>query len=383
MNVLIICEGKITRLGRVRRTIELLQEMNANIYSLSGENSNEYQFVSQMLLPKMSLSSVKRLGRFLLRILRWMVHFYGVRKSITKTITGLSLNIVTENAKWDIIIVEHIDFLPLACELKKKQGGRILFDVRDFYPREFEKYFMFKWLEAGYRKQVFKHLLIECDVVITVSKGLVKGLKEEYGITSHLIRSIPSYANLTPTSMQPNVIRLVHHGSANADRLLGEMIKMVKKLDKRFTLDFYLVGSDEEINKLKEIAGDSKAIRFNQPVSFDRLLRELNKYDAGLFFFVPTTFNIRHCLPNKLFEVIQARLMVITSPIDGIADIVKEYECGLVLPSFDFESAISLINKLTETDVYHGKQAANLAANVLCFEEEKKKLYAIMQSILN
>lgn len=383
MNVLILCEGKITRLGRVRRMIELLQEMNLNLYTLSGERTSEYSFISQMSVPSLSVSLVSRIYRFLLRVLRWVIPFYSIRVFITEITTGIRRSCITSSDKWDIIIVEHIDFLPLAVKLKKEQDAKILFDVRDYYPREFEDYFMFKWLEAGYRKQVFKHLLCHCDAVISVSKGLVEGLKDEYGINAHLVRNIPTYYNLEPSEVKGDVIRLVHHGSANADRFLGNLIQLVKKLDNRFTLDLYLVGSENDLSRLKKMAGGHSRIRFNEPVAFEKLVVELNNYDIAIFLFVPNTFNHRHGLSNKLFEAIQARLMIITTPLENNANIVNEYACGLVLKSFIYEEAIPLINSVTKDEVALAKKASNIAAKSLCFEEERKKLYSVLQTLID
>ncbi|WP_439516775.1 glycosyltransferase [Sediminibacterium sp.] len=378
---LIICEGKITRLGRVRRTIELLLEMGAEVSSLSDQVSTEYPLAQQILLPQMSVSMSARISRVFLKIIRRIIPSFRIQLAITKRINGYTTDILKDHQGWDIVIVEHIDFLPLACELKrKKKTKKIFFDIRDFYPREFEKYPMFLLLEAKYRKAVFKHLLRECDEVATVSYGLVEALQQEYGTRARLLRSIPSYEEMSVKQVSEGLIRLVHHGSANSDRLLGEMIDLVKKLDKRFTLDLYLVGDKKDVGKLKMIAGDSKVIRFHDPVPFDQLISTLNQYDAGFFFFVPTTFNIKYGLPNKLFEIIQARLMVITSPLQDIARVVNEHACGLVLPSFDYNEAIPFINAITAEDIMAAKYASDAAARILCFEEEKKVLQTILSN---
>lgn len=381
MRVLIICEGKITRLGRVRRTIELLKEMNAEISSLSDEPSNEYPFNMQLLLPKMSYSLHTRIYRFSLKILRRVTPFFNMQVLLTEKITRFTKDIIPQSLSWDIIIIEHIDFLPLACELKEKHKAKLFFDIRDFYPREFEKYFMFRLLEASYRKAVFKHLLVKCDAVATVSNGLVDALQQDYGIKAHLIRSMPKFENKPITSVDKNVIRIVHHGSANADRLLGETIKLVEKLDKRFTLDLYLVGNIDDILKLKQLAGNNPAIRFHDPVRFDSLISTLNKFDIGIFFWEPTTFNIKYCLPNKFFEFIQARLMIISTPLPEISRLVKEHQCGLILPSFDLNESAKVINSLKFPEILEAKIASNKAASVLCFQEEKKELKSILCSL--
>jgi hypothetical protein len=242
---------------------------------------------------------------------------------------------------------------------------------------------MFRLLEAGYRKAVFNHMLEKCDAVATVSYGLVDALQQDYGIKAHLIRSMPTYEDKHVVPVDKNVIRIVHHGSANADRLLGETIKLVEKLEKRFTLDLYLVGNSDDILKLKQMAGNNPAIRFHEPVTFDRLIGTLNQYDIGIFFWEPTTFNIKYCLPNKLFEFIQARLMIISTPLPDISRLVNEHQCGLILPSFDIDGSVKVINSLTVPEVVEAKKASDTAASILCFQEEKKVLRPILYSLTN
>lgn len=378
-----MCEGMITRLGRVRRTISLLQEMDLEVSSLSGKPSTEYHLAHQFILPEMATSTVSRLYRLGLKTIRKVIPSFWGKLAITRLINHYTTEVLQGNNKWDIIIVEHIDFLPLACDLKVKYPRtKIYFDVRDFYPLEFEKYFFFRFYEADYRHAVFSKLLKKCDVVVTVSYGIVKALEENYQIEAVLIRSLPVYvaASISKTSQQQ--IKMVHHGSANADRYLGKMISLFKELDQRFTLDFYLVGSSEDIDNLKKQAIDTPAIKFHDAVPFQELIGVLNQYDIGLFFWEPTTFNIEYSLPNKLFEFIQARLMIITTPLPDISKVVKTHNCGLVLSSFDSSISAAEIEKLTVEQIDTYKRNANTAAKTLCFEEEKKKMSSIMQKIL-
>jgi hypothetical protein len=157
---------------------------------------------------------------------------------------------------------------------------------------------------------------------------------------------MPGYEELPVKEVDPDKIRIVHHGSANADRLLGNMVELFKNLDDRFTLDLYLVGAAADINKLKQKAGNRKEINFH-PIPFTQLLNVLNQYDIGLFFWELITFNIKHCLPNKLFELIQSRLIILSTPLPDISQLVNDHECGLILSSYDLNESARVINSLT------------------------------------
>lgn len=159
--------------------------------------------------------------------------------------------------KFDLIVVQDIEMLPLAIRLKKKNKSKVLFDAREFYPREFENDLKFRIFYSKFRTKLCKIFLPLCDQVITVSPGLAEGYVRDFNIHTTVIRSVPTYIPLPVNPVNSNKIKMVYHGAANKDRKLENMIDIFKFLDQRFTLDFYLCGGDESyknylINKAKK-----------------------------------------------------------------------------------------------------------------------------------
>jgi hypothetical protein len=108
----------------------------------------------------------------------------------------------------------------------------------------------------------------------------------------------------------------------------------------------------------------------------------LRKYDIGLFYVEPTTFNLAHCLPNKLFEFIQAGLGVAIGPSPDMARILREYQCGVVSDSFDLDITSRCLNGLSIGDVDLLKINSLEAAKTLNWEEESKVLRDIIDGLL-
>jgi hypothetical protein len=175
---------------------------------------------------------------------------------------------------------------------------------------------------------------------------------------------------------------MVHHGAANRNRRLGDMIDIVRRLDARFTLDLYLTGSQSTIEDLKKQARDCPRVRFLPPVPYDTILPMLTQYDVGLFFNIPTTFNLRSALPNKLFEFIQARLMVAIGPSPDMRYYVDKYGCGIVSGEATVAAMAAALNGLTADRIDQAKARSHLAAKDLCFEHETGKLRRILASAM-
>ena len=218
----------------------------------------------------------------------------------------------------------------------------------------------------------------KCDQVLTVSPGLATEYKREFGINPVLLRSTPVYHDVQVSKTNYNEIKLVHHGAANPNRRLENLIEVANRLDKRFSLDLYLTGKASELKRLKSYIKDNVRIRVLNHVPFDEIIPTLNNYDIGFAYYYPTGFNIKHALPNKFFEFIQARLAVVTGPSPDMKDLLDKYGCGFASEQFSNHSVINLLINLSVEQIDEAKRASDETAKVLCWEEESKVLEDIL-----
>lgn len=283
-------------------------------------------------------------------------------------------------SNFDLVIVENIELLPLA--FKVKGDAKVIFDAREYYPREFESSLWFRCVERSRRIELCERYMRRCDSVVTVSEGLKKAFEEDFGVNAILYRSTPSYVDIKPKPTDEQHIRMVYHGAANRDRQLENLIAVLNRLDLRFSLDLFLVGNPGYQLELKKLASDDPRVRFVDPVPFESIISIINDYDIGFFYYEPKGFNIEHCLPNKFFEYIQARLMIAIGPLPDMAHMIKKYGCGVVSKTFTVESMAETLNGLSSFDVDKAKKCSDLAAKELCFEEESNILKRIIFNLL-
>ena len=277
---------------------------------------------------------------------------------------------------YQYIIVHDPWLLPLAFKLKK--SAKIIFDAREYYPGEVENNFLWRILDRPEKIRICRRYMPKCDSVMTVSKGIVDQYRADFGVQCELVRSAPYFYNCDVTLVSPKKIRMVHHGGANRDRKIENMIEMFSMLDDRFTLDFYLTGSPSYKKELQKRASGLDRIRFLDPVPFNQILPMLQNYDIGLYLLEPTGFNTEYSLPNKFFEFIQARLMLAIGPSPDMASLLREYDCGIVADDFKPETMARALNALTPDVIMQKKISSDRAARDLCFEEESKKIVSIL-----
>lgn len=266
----------------------------------------------------------------------------------------------------DIVLANDVNTLPLALWLAPRQG--IHADLHEYAPREKEHVRLWRWFIAPYQRWICRTCLPLVDSVTTVSPGLAAEYEQEFGVVAEVVTNAAAYEDRAPRPTGER-IRLLHTGVARANRRLESMIDAMRDAPAGMTLDFMLVSSEPGyIEALQERARDLPAVRFRDPVPYTDLVDAVAEYDLSIVVFPPTTFNLEHSLPNKLFEAVQARVGVLVGPSPDMADLVREHGIGEVLPGPDAGSLRAVLHRLDAAQIDRFKQATDASAQMLSAE---------------
>jgi glycosyltransferase involved in cell wall biosynthesis len=376
--ILMITYSSPDKLGRLRRCLGVLVSQGYTIDVLCNKEVT-YPGVNQAFyFEEPDLSFLGRMIRKIARLARPLIPVNSIKNRLTDFMLRHNSRLNDLVDKYDILLVEHVDFLRPVIE-KKRSDAKVVFDIKDYFPREFELELHFRLLDASYYRYIFKEYLKHADGIISVSAGLRDLLQKEYGYHSIVIPNAPGFQQMEPGTVT-NHIKMVHNGTTHGDRGL-ELMVSCKNFTEDRTLDLYVLDIENSLQAIKEIASGNQNIRFCEPVPFVQLIPTLNTYDVAVIFFPDGTVNNLYGLPNKFFEAIQARLMIITTPLPDMAALVEEHDLGIVLPSYSVEALDDCLRELTPAMVEHHKRAAHLAANKLCFEFEEPKLKALFETL--
>lgn len=370
---------------RPYRIIWLLESINYRIdlisFPLKSDLSIENHFELLRRIKKSTLNNFIRRVKFL--PIRFLINFsipqWLLEKALFDWLDIHSIIHQISKEDYKMIIIQDLYLLPLA--LKYKKNAKVIFDAREYYPKQHEESLLFRILEQSLRYKICDTYMPKCDLVITVSSGLAEAYFNEFNVQAKIIKSTPLSYYCEPQRPEENQIKIVHHGAANPNRRLETMIELLDNLDDRFSLDFYLVSNPDYVHQLKQLAQHKSKIRFYDPVNFEDIIPMLNNYDIGIFFSEPSTFNLKYCLPNKLFEFIQARLMVAIGPSPDMSKIVQDYDCGVVSDDYLPQSLAKRLNQLTLDDIFRYKQKSHDAAKILNWEQESLKLTKLIDDL--
>lgn len=272
-----------------------------------------------------------------------------------------------KNHEFDLVIVHEIRLVPLA--LKIANNAPVILDAHEYSPKNFDDNWVWRFFIKKYYTKLCIENLPKVDKVLTVSPGIVEAYEKNFNTNTTLIKNTSEYAdNLPPSEINPKLIKIIHHGNASSSRKLELLIEMMNHLDnKKFELNLMLVSSLSTklyLNKLKRKAKNLNII-FLDPVKREEIIPFCNKFDIGVIFLPPTNFNLKYCLANKFFEMIQSRLAMAIGPDIEMSKYVKKYELGMIAEDW---SAFSLAKKIKSTDLLklkHYKQQTNKYAKDL------------------
>jgi len=283
---------------------------------------------------------------------------------------------------FDLVVSHDLDLLPLAARIVGQ--GKLLFDAREFYPKHFENSWTWRTFYQPLNHHLCRTYLPRCDRVVTVSWGLADAYREHYNAPASVLLSVPPYLELQPSPVRDDLVRIVHHGNATSARRIEGMIEIMDHLPDSFGLDLILMPTDAGyFKRLQGMAERRGNVRILPPLPYDDLVPGTNDYDIGIVFCPPTTFNIRHGLPNKLFEFVQARLAVAVGPSPDMQRVLRQHDCGIYAEDFEPASMASAIRNTTLADLRRLKSHADVAARELNAEVQSRAITDMVDRLLD
>jgi hypothetical protein len=278
-----------------------------------------------------------------------------------------------ESEKYDLVIAHEIRLLPLA--LRIANGIEVLLDAHEYSPKNFDDDPLWRFFIKPYYIWLCETYLPKIKTLFSVSKGIVEEYEKVFGVESILITNASDYYDLEPSPVEEK-IKIVHHGIASSSRRLELMIDMMEHTDSRFELYLMLVHTkftERYVNKLKKRAESLDNVFFIDPVGKSELVPFTNRFDIGLIFLPPVNFNLEHCLPNKFFEMLQARLAVASGPDLEMSAYINKFEFGIISESWEPKSMAKALNKLTLDDIRKLKSNSHRFAKDISAERETEK----------
>ena len=242
------------------------------------------------------------------------------------------------------------------------------------------------------------HILPRCAGIITVSPPIVEEIRKRYRVPEvTLIRSVPRYRTVPKgdrlrgyLGLKPGVRIALYQGYLQHNRGLDGLVRAAPFLEPNTVI--VMMGQDTEGMRAELEAfiareGVADRVKILPPVPYAELLDWTASADIGLTIFPPDySLSIRFTLPNKLFEYLMAGRPVLSSQLDAIAEVIKTYDVGQIVPSLSPSDIGTAINAMLADAAALARMHSNaleVARRELHWENESQKLIQLYQAVLS
>jgi glycosyltransferase involved in cell wall biosynthesis len=372
-SICILSYSDIASDARVLRQVKYLSPVYDLIvigYGRTPQDFSENDRVRWIEISRGKKTAFRRLSD-LRRIIRYVLGVVDRPDVLQKAI----------ESKCDAYHANNWDSLPIAAIAATCNKSVLFLDIHESLSTANGT--LYNWLNHRIVKKYAKRI----DASSTVVQVIADSYQQNFGFLPFVLRNIPSFdpqAQLDK-SIDPEKIRLIHHGVAGPARRSDLMIRTIALCDERYELHLVFTNiTSKYVSGLKKLAEQIAQGRvfFHSAYPSLKIVENISKFDIGFFPLPPTNFNYHIALPNKFFEFIAAGLAVCIGPSPSMAEIVEQYHCGVVAKSFDPQDLADLINQTSISDWQRMQKASREAARVLNADVEMNKLLDIYETLL-
>ena len=291
--------------------------------------------------------------------------------------------------KYDLLVANDLDTLLPNYIVSKLKGLPLVYDSHEYFTGvpEIQNRPLVKWVWKTIEKNIFPHL----KHVMTVSDSIAIQYENEYGVRPLTVRNCSRNTDhIIPFSREEmgvskdHLLLILQGTGINVDRGGEELIEAIGRVE---DISLLIVGAGDIIAVLKEKVIElnlAERVKFFSKVLWEELIKYTKAADVGLSLDKDTNINYRYSLPNKLFDFIAAGIPVIASNLTEIAKIVKENNCGIIIPEVSPDEIVKAIQKLKENPglLSELKRNAVTASELLNWENESAKVAELYSLVI-
>lgn len=220
--------------------------------------------------------------------------------------------------------------------------------------------------------------------IITVNQKLADIYSLQYRVPVTVIRNVSNACQkkeVTPLDfLKKDQKMILYQGALNMGRGLELMIDAMPYL-KNYLL--ILAGDGDIMDSLKLRVKEKQLkenVIFLGKLQPDELVNVTQQADLGLSLEEDLGLNYRYCLPNKVFDYINAGIPVLVSELPLLQELLKQYKVGECLKKRNPKSLAVAIEKIIVNKSNYLEELDRAAAD-LNWENEKKILIEFIKNI--
>lgn len=309
-------------------------------------------------------------------------------------------------AQADVFYANDTDTLLACCCAARLRHKRLVFDAHELFPEvpELVDKPQVRKVWAWVERKCLPHV----DVAFTVCQSVADEYFRRYGVKMNVLRNLPDWqredcldnGNLGSEQesyrLPPRTI--LYQGAVNVGRGVQELIDAMEFLPE---CHFVVAGNGDLLETLRDYAQSkpwSERVIFLGRVEPKQLHNLTIQARLGVCLLEDLGLNYRYSLPNRIADFAQAGVPILATDFCEIRNVIETYHIGTLTQACPHEkegekyrqyveclaATIRFTLSFWEDAAPEDKQALfTHAAHDLCWQNEKKVLIDIMNTIIS
>ncbi|MGB1075097.1 MAG: glycosyltransferase family 4 protein [Flavobacteriales bacterium] len=275
---------------------------------------------------------------------------------------------------------------------------RLVYDCHEY---EAERIGKPEWQKTIIR-WIERRFIHHADAVLMVSPSIAQAYREDYGpkrvSKTWLVRNAPDpdpHVQALSSGESPSYFRdhfdiseeamiFLYQGSLSRDRGIEHLVEAMSILTStRDDIHMVFMGFGRLESWLVKLAEERKHIHFHPAVDYEKVLAISASADVGIVSTQPTCKNHLFCLPNKLFEYIQAGIPVLSNALVDAKSLLLQYGAGVAVDADTPDSWAQAMIHMRETPLDDWRAGAQRAGAEINWPTEARQLLAAYREVIS
>lgn len=260
----------------------------------------------------------------------------------------------------DIYHGHDLTGLPAAIDAARRHpGSAVIYDSHELFLEAGAEAHQPAWVRralAIYERRLIRRV----SAVVTVNDGIAAELTARYPVPSiTVVHNTPPRQRTRPTGddllrraagIPPGAPVVLYHGGLQRERGLEILMDAItdERLKRAHLVLLGFGGLEERLRtRAAEPVYDGR-VHLLPAVSPDELLAWVASADVSAMPIQPTTINHRLSTPNKLFESLAVGTPIVASDMPGMAAIIRDTGCGVLVDPTRRESIVAGIAEMLD-----------------------------------
>ncbi|MFT7622767.1 MAG: glycosyltransferase involved in cell wall biosynthesis [Myxococcota bacterium] len=220
----------------------------------------------------------------------------------------------------------------------------------------------------------------QAGAVLTVSPSIADAYDQRYGVRPSLARNVPHarpdvsgdrFREAFPIGKDETIF--LYQGAMTGGRGIEDTIEAFVGLADQ-GIHLVLMGFGPMQAYVEQHTASHSNMHVHPAVSYENVLEYSASADIGLMTAAPTCLSYLYCLPNKLFEYIQAGIPILCNDLPDCRALIEQYSMGEIVPDTSPQSWRQAVRRMADTVLSSYDRGLRQARADLHWDREEQAL---------